>query len=65
MKPKQARIVQPASYEERGTYTRTPYPVIRLGGRFLEKLGFSIGDSIQIDYQPRKIVITKGEPCDP
>lgn len=36
-----------------------PIPKIILQGQWLHKLGFSIGDKVNIDCQQDKIVITK------
>ncbi len=40
-----------------------PYPVIRFGGRYLERLGFSIGDPIEVDFDIGRIMITKPAHC--
>jgi len=56
MRPKRERKVY------NGFYTpQTEYPVIRLGGRFLEGYGFHIGDKFDVEYQLEKITITKPE----
>jgi hypothetical protein len=36
-----------------------PHPVIRLGGRYLERFGFKVGDSIDVRLDLGCIVITK------
>ena len=35
------------------------HPLIRFGGRYLESLGFRIGDIVEVDLEPCKITITK------
>jgi len=76
-KPKQHRIVQYAFYDQtrskygrRNNQRRLPYPVIRIGGRFMEHLGFNIGEPVAVEYEAGKITITKltreeGEPKPP
>jgi toxic protein SymE len=34
-------------------------PQIKFEGQWLESLGFSVGDKIQLDYEENKITITK------
>ncbi len=36
-----------------------PHPVIRLGGSYLDKLGFKIGDALSIELSDGHIHITK------
>jgi len=38
---------------------KEPHPVIRLGGIYLSRLDFQIGDEIEVVVEPGKIVITK------
>lgn len=35
-----------------------PIPCIILQGKFLKSLGFGLGDLVQVEYTPGKIVIT-------
>lgn len=35
------------------------HPMIRFGGRYLESLGFKIGDIIEVNLEPCRITITK------
>lgn len=35
-----------------------PIPCIILQGKFLKSLGFDLGDFVQVEYAPGKIVIT-------
>jgi hypothetical protein len=35
------------------------HPMIRFGGRYLEALGFQIGDIIEVGLEPCRITITK------
>lgn len=44
---------------------RSPHPVIRLGGKYLEEYGFKIGDTIDVTMEPQRIVITKIDPEPP
>lgn len=37
----------------------TKYPHIRLAGKYLEKIGFNIGDRVNIQMEQGKITITK------
>ena len=37
----------------------TPIPQIIIQGQWLQKLGFSIGDKVTIDYQQDRLVIAK------
>lgn len=39
------------------------HPVIRLGGKYLERLGFDIGTAIKVEFEAGKITITKV--CEP
>ena len=39
-----------------------PHPIIRLGGNYLENLGFQVGDSIEVRTEQERIVITKLNP---
>ena len=46
----------------------TPIPQIIIQGQWLQKLGFSIGDKVTIDYQQDRLVIARvgdgsGEPA--
>lgn len=59
MKPKRDRKVYYAFYLTEGDATE--YPVIRIAGKFLESLGFRIGEAIQVEYEPSRITITKRE----
>lgn len=34
-------------------------PFIRLKGKYLSKYGFKVGNTIQVDVEPERIVITK------
>lgn len=46
-------------------YTKSRYrqiPVIRLGGEYLAKMGFKIGDTLCITLEHNKIAITKDLP---
>ncbi len=44
----------------RGPYeSGEAHPMIRFGGRYLEALGFQIGDIIEVGLEPCRIVITK------
>ncbi len=38
-----------------------PYPVIRLGGRYLALLDFDIGDTVEVTMEIGKITISKIE----
>lgn len=44
-------------YAHRGKYNR--YPVIRIGGDYLQKIGFAIGDSIDVELKSNSIIVTK------
>jgi hypothetical protein len=58
-KPRNLRKVYYAFYDcKRGSCA---YPVIRLGGKFLEEFGFEIGDGVHVLYEAGKITITKLE----
>lgn len=37
----------------------SPHPVIRLGGRYLEAYGFTIGDTIDVVLEPHCITIKR------
>jgi hypothetical protein len=41
--------------------SRTRKPMIRLGGKYLDMMGFNIGDTIQVSMEGSWIVITKVE----
>jgi hypothetical protein len=57
MKAKRERKVYYLSYlTERSTST---YPMIRLAGKYLEMIGFQVGDYIDVIYEPGKITITR------
>ena len=43
----------------------SPHPVIRLGGKYLEEYGFSIGDTIDVTLEAHRIVITKIDKAKP
>ena len=43
-------------YYASGT-TGEPFPVIRIAGRFLQKLGFEIGKEIEVEYSSEAITI--------
>jgi len=38
---------------------QAPHPVIRLAGKYLADYGFAIGDSIEVELKPHRIIITK------
>lgn len=38
---------------------RAPHPVIRLAGKYLADYGFAIGDFIDVELKPHRIIITK------
>lgn len=40
-------------------YREYPVPMIRLAGKYLQRFGICIGDSIKIEYSTDQIVITK------
>ena len=40
----------------------TPHPVIKIGGKYLEKLGFHIGDVIEVRLGFNEIIINKKVP---
>ncbi len=46
-------------YGHHGNYRR--HPVIRLGGNYLEKMNFKVGDFIDIYIEENKIVIVRQE----
>lgn len=39
----------------------TPHPVIHMGGKYLERYGFAIGDFIEVHLESNRITITKAE----
>ena len=43
----------------RGTFHDLYYPRCNIQGAWLRKIGFEIGDTVRVDYQPGKIIITK------
>lgn len=55
MKPKRTRKV----YYTHSVYEDDPLPMIRISGKFLERLGFWIGDAIEMEYEPNRITISK------
>ncbi len=36
-----------------------PHPMIRFGGKYLKRLGFSVGDRIEVEFEVGRILITK------
>jgi len=40
-------------------YRESQVPMIRLAGKFLQRFGICIGDSIRVEYSTDQIVITK------
>ncbi len=36
-----------------------PHPVIRLGGKYLQKFGFNVGDTIEVNLDMGRITISK------
>ncbi len=41
------------------------HPVIRIGGKYLERFGFAIGDKVEIHFAREQIVINKIMPVLP
>jgi antitoxin component of MazEF toxin-antitoxin module len=46
-------------YKGHHYHSYKPHPVIRLGGSYLAKLGFKIGDTLNIEMSDGQISITK------
>ena len=46
-------------YKGHHYHSYKPHPVIRLGGSYLAKLGFKIGDTLNIEMSNGQISITK------
>jgi hypothetical protein len=42
-----------------GGLNNKAYPVIRMGGIYLAKLNFEIGDTIEVIFEPGRITIMK------
>lgn len=59
MRPQTVRKIYWAWYDHDKGSPSTCYPVIRLGGKFLEDYGFRVGDLIEVEYQAHKIIITR------
>ncbi|MCH8903553.1 MAG: type I addiction module toxin, SymE family [Bacteroidetes bacterium] len=55
--PKDSRV-QIVSYRYYPSDT-DPHPFIRIGGKYLEEYGFSIGDRIEVCLSPEQITLTK------
>lgn len=59
MNPQQTTRTKKIHY---GYYDRkplTPHPVIHLGGKYLERYGFAIGDTVEVKIESHCITITK------
>ncbi len=57
MRPKRERKVYYAFYDNE--CETSAYPVIRIAGKFLQDLGFRIGETIAVEYGNDRITITK------
>lgn len=57
MKTESTRKMKVYYGHTKNTYKRIP--VIRLGGAYLERTGFQIGDSIVVTVEENQIIITK------
>ncbi len=49
--------VRKVYYAYYGTLVGGPHPMIRFGGKYLEALGFQIGDILEVQLEFQKIVI--------
>ena len=47
-------------YAHHGNYY-TRHPVIRIAGKYLSKVGFKIGDHVEIMMEENRITITKSQ----
>ena len=59
------RRIRKVYYGHYDSEISSPYPVIRIGGKYLKDYGFNIGDQIQLDLEPGCITITKVAESEP